>query len=768
MSAHRRPAFRGSPPGRRRRTEAERQVPRTRSATFRLLPVALGIALLGVGGVVGPSVIGTTPSDGPDRLSLSALPKDAPEKGLVYSGLTLAAADSLCAGSYQLYEETCTHGPDPAPSGLAVRRDVAPVTEGVKQVTAVRRESGAVPVDAEIARDEGGSALTADAPALIPDAAPGQADFILGPDDVACSGDGRSGKRVQLLYLHESAKTSRYAKFLNSFRTWAAGVDAIYDASAAETGGSRHIRYVTTPECRVDVAEVQLPDKSLDSFVNTIESLRTLGYNRADRKYLLFSDDNVYCGIATYIPDTRPGRGNRNNGGPSYSRVDSGCWSSAMAAHQLTHSLGAILSDSPNATGAGGCVDEYDLLCGEDRSGKPVRNVCPKKHEIRLDCGHDDYFSTDPKPRSYLDEHWNVALSDFLLRSDGGNDIPDVPGAIKPDATPLPGEAPATPAAPDPAPSSAAPSPSAAGPSTPPVPAPSVSESTGPAGPDPDASAPGGPAIPPLEEVVRPVGARATDGPPVAELPPAGTGDQAPGDDTAAPPGNGSTSEDGVQAVLEIREATSSSVRLTWSAAADDASYQVFVGGKPVATTRATRARLIGLKPDSQYLVEIRNRKLDYHAKGTAVTAPAARPVQNSWFLLTNSLTGGAADLYAARTDDGTPITLGGEDGGAQQQWQLVPAENGSYSLVSKASNRCAVALGGTPVAGAPLVQGDCYAAAGARWMLQASDYGFTLRSTTGNLVVGVGAQRFGTQHRVLVLQPDTGQRHQSWTAVPD
>ncbi|MEV6301657.1 RICIN domain-containing protein [Actinoplanes sp. NPDC051861] len=759
MSAHRRPAFRGSPPGRRRRTEAERQTRRTRSATFRLLPVALGIALLGVGGVVGPSVIGTTPSDGPDRLSLSALPKDAPEKGLVYSGLTLASADSLCAGAYQVYEGTCTHGPDPAPAGLAVRRDVAPVTAGVKQITSVSRENGAVPVDAEIARDEGGSALTADAPALIPDAAPGQADFILGADDVACSGDGRSGKRVQLLYLHESATGSRYAKFLNSFRTWAAGVDAIYDASAAETGGSRHIRYVTTPECRVDVAEVQLPDSSLDSFVNTIDALRTLGYNRTDRKYLVFAEKNVYCGIATYVPDTRA-RGNRNNGGPSYARVDSGCWSSTMAAHQLTHSLGAILTDSPNATGTGSCVDEYDLLCGEDRSGKPVRNVCPKKNEIRLDCGHDDYFSTNPKRGSYLDEHWNVALSDFLLRGDGGDDIPDAPGATRPDATPQPSEAPAT-AAPDPVPSSAAPTPSATDPSAQPDAGPPAS--TGPDLPDPAVSGPGSPDLPAaaVEKVGRGPGAGAAGPPAVEQLP--GTGDELP----SVPNGN-STTDDGVQAVLEIRDATSSAVRLTWSAAADDAEYEISVGGKPVATTRATRARLIGLKPDSKYLVEVRNRKLGYHAKGTAATAPAARPVQNSWFVLTNALTGGAADLYAARANEGTPVTLGGEEGGAQQQWQLVPAENNTYSLVSRASNRCAVALGGAPVAGAPLVQGDCYAAQGARWKLQASDFGFTLRSTTENLVVGVGAQRFGTEHRVLVLQPDTQQRHQSWTAVPD
>ena len=37
-----------------------------------------------------------------------------------------------------------------------------------------------------------------------------------------------------------------------------------------------------------------------------------------------------------------------------------------------------------------------------------------------------------------------------------------------------------------------------------------------------------------------------------------------------------------------------------------------------------------------------------YAAKAKAETAPAARPAQNTWFTLTNALTGGAADLYAA------------------------------------------------------------------------------------------------------------------------
>ena len=219
-----------------------------------------------------------------------------------------------------------------------------------------------------------------------------------------------------------------------------------------------------------------------------------------------------------------------------------------------------------------------------------------------------------------------------------------------------------------------------------------------------------------------------------------------------------------MQAVLEVRDATSSSVRLTWSAASPRATYQVWVDGQPVATTKATRARLIGLKPDARYQVVVKSGA-KYAARAAAETAPAARPAQNSWFTLTNALTGGAADLYAARAAAGTPLTLSGTDDDAQQQWKLVPAGGNSYTMVSRATGKCVGPLGGKAAAGAPLVQVECGGAA-ARWTLQASAYGFTLR-TTGDLVAGVGEQRFGA-HRVLVLQTGNGQRHQSWTAVPD
>ncbi|XVU23294.1 RICIN domain-containing protein [Actinoplanes sp. CA-054009] len=743
MSTHRRPV----PKGHRRAA---------RSRSHRLLPIALGLALMGVGGVVGPSVVDNVAGTEPTRdLALTSMPRDVPDQGMVYNGLQPARAGTVCAGSYQVDEQTCTHGPDSAPVGLKVRKDVSPITAKAAEPVPPRREpADLVPADAEIARDEGGSALTADAPALVPDAAPGDADFIMGAHDVACEGDGRSGKRVQVIYLHEFGTPSRYTDFLGSMRTWSAGVDQIFDESAGETGGSRHVRFVTTPQCRVDVTEVQLPTGGLESFAGSIAALRTLGYNRTDRKYLMFADANVYCGIATYVADRRPGLSNRNNGGPSYARVDGGCWSSAMAAQELTRSLGAMQAGSPNASGLGSCLDDYDLLCGPDRSGKQVREVCPKKHETRLDCGHDDYFSTDPKPGSYLAKNWNVAQSEFLLRSDGGDDIPDAPGAPEPAETASPEVT-----------SSATPAPSSPTPSVSAAPLPTELPSADPGTADGGGDAPPSPTVSPSESPAAP-DEEATGEPVEAALPVAATvTPTTPAPTTKVPARTGVQEDNAVQAVVEVRDATSGSVRLTWSSASETATYEVWVDNEPIATTKATRARLIGLKPAAKYQVTVKSTG-GYAARATAETAPAARPAQSSWFTLTNALTGGAADLYAARAALDTPITLSGTDDDAQQQWQLVPSDGGSYSLVSRATGKCVGPLGGDVVAGAPLVQVDC-AAGGADWTLQASPYGFTLRTTVGDLVAGVGGQRFGA-HRVLVLQKGNGQRHQSWTAVPD
>jgi hypothetical protein len=338
--------------------------------------------------------------------------------------------------------------------------------------------------------------------------------------------------------------------------------------------------------------------------------------------------------------------------------------------------------------------------------------------------------------------HWNIAQSEFLLRSDGGDDIPDSIGA---QAVPER----ASTAQPSPAPSGTVPS-------APPSPDPGESDGGGDA--PPSAGVPSGVLPSGLPEL-----------PDLPVLPTTGLAAARPITATGRPqtlPAGVATQSGLVQAVLEIRDATSGSVRLTWSAAAPTATYEVWVDGKPIATTKATRARLIGLRPDARYQVTVKSGSR-YTARATAETSPAARPAQNSWFTLTNGLTGGAANLYAARSTDGTPLTLSGADGGAQQQWQLVPVGDSSYTLVSRATGKCVIPLNGNPAAGVPLVQGDCGTYDAARWALQESPYGFILRTTVGDLVAGVGDQRYGA-YRVLVLQEGTGQRHQSWTAVPD
>jgi hypothetical protein len=164
--------------------------------------------------------------------------------------------------------------------------------------------------------------------------------------------------------------------------------------------------------------------------------------------------------------------------------------------------------------------------------------------------------------------------------------------------------------------------------------------------------------------------------------------------------------------------------------------------------------------------VTVRDTAQDYTARASARTVPAARPAQNAWFVLLNSLTGNAADLYAARTAAGTPIVLNGAEGGAQQQWKLAPAGADSFYLQSRATGKCIGPQGVNPVAGAPLVQGDCGKQDSQRWVLRLTDHGFSLNTTVGDLVVGVGAQRFGA-HRLLVLQQADKSRHQSWTALP-
>ncbi len=67
------------------------------------------------------------------------------------------------------------------------------------------------------------------------------------------------------------------------------------------------------------------------------------------------------------------------------------------------------------------CYSDFDSDGDGDLDAPPMQFLCANA-EV-MDCNHDDYFSTNPAPGSYLATHWNIANSRFL--SQGSNGCPD-------------------------------------------------------------------------------------------------------------------------------------------------------------------------------------------------------------------------------------------------------------------------------------------------------------------------------------------------------
>ena len=321
---------------------------------------------------------------GVNGASAAPNPVDQPAKGLLYKGLQRGDDKGPCKGRFQMRPVAarggparCTHGPDPAPDGVDVR----------------------------VAREPEAPAETA----LQPEAAI-QAEPL-------CTGDGTSGPRVQLIYANFTGQPDRFTAFASSFQVWAAATDNLFNVSAAETGGSRRIRFVHDAACTPTISRVTLSTAAGADFQATIDELSAKGFNRNDRKYLVWADATAYCGIAEVFGDDRAGQNNYNNVYGLFARVDTACWGlpgQSVEAHELMHNLGGVQESAPHGTAFNHCTDERDRMCYPDGTDEPLTQVCPAAHENVFDCNHDDYFSTAAPAGSYLATHWNTANSSWL------------------------------------------------------------------------------------------------------------------------------------------------------------------------------------------------------------------------------------------------------------------------------------------------------------------------------------------------------------------
>lgn len=374
---------------------------------------------------------------------VARIPNEDRTRGLVYKGLHSAPKGDRCAGVLRTADGRCTHGPDKPPKGVDISKDTPPAVKaqgaaGTPSRPATQKPSPDQPSSGTTASvDARRPGAAAKAPPAAPTRGPGTGKAAPGGQAVQCDGDGSTGNRVQVVYAHGPGN-DRYGEYLASFRKWAADADTIYFASAQETGGVRHIRYVTGADCTPSVLNVEVANSALAEFGALNSALAAKGFDRRDRKYMIFADAKVYCGIGTFNGDERPGAANLSNFGPSYGRTDAGCWSGSTAAHELGHNLGAVNNSAPNSSRGAHCTDEWDVMCYSDTPYYPtMRNVCTERnHDERLDCNHDDYYNTSPRAGSYLTTHWNVANNQFLMT--GGGTRPDPNPNPNPSPTPTP------------------------------------------------------------------------------------------------------------------------------------------------------------------------------------------------------------------------------------------------------------------------------------------------------------------------------------------
>lgn len=268
------------------------------------------------------------------------------------------------------------------------------------------------------------------------------APLPIGPSTMAapgmnprCYGNGSSGKRVQLIYAFPEGKPYR-PEAVNAIRyTYAKNMEGTVRSESKATGKEIGIRFImdSSTACvggtAVDVKSVMLSagtgTVNGSQFGRIADELADKGYNRSDRKYVVFWDGNgAACGIGTLLPlDDEPSPANLHNGYPgqgavgalalNMAQVYAPCWGGHTEIHELFHTLGAVQFSSPRSNELGHCIDEPDILCYSE-GGISTRIECPGVAYELLDCNKNDYFNTNPPSSSYLFTHWNTANSRFL------------------------------------------------------------------------------------------------------------------------------------------------------------------------------------------------------------------------------------------------------------------------------------------------------------------------------------------------------------------
>jgi hypothetical protein len=220
--------------------------------------------------------------------------------------------------------------------------------------------------------------------------------------------------RIQLVYLIPAGAPDASGTMVPLIRQHFVQSNAMVSNRAAEYGGDLALRVLCDsagqPAVRV------LRGSGTDSSIGAIDQeIARQGQRITGQDNVVYwGDGGCGGGVAYGSGDTRPGVENNVNNAPGIAVVYGRCPFTYML-HEQGHSMGAVLPNTPNTSGAGHCNDDADVMCYRDggpRSGNYRANVCPSPNgnlDYYWDCNVNDYFHPNPSAGSFLATSWNLA-----------------------------------------------------------------------------------------------------------------------------------------------------------------------------------------------------------------------------------------------------------------------------------------------------------------------------------------------------------------------
>jgi len=239
----------------------------------------------------------------------------------------------------------------------------------------------------------------------------------------SCDGDGTSGQRVQLLYVRGDGQADRLEEHRARFDARAVNLNTRLVLSAVDKGERREFRFVHDAACKPTITRVVVPQAAMDNADKgkVIDALKALGFGRADRKYVVWTENDA-CGLGYGgSQDQTPGSGNLNNHQSGWAMVGmtTTCFDNPnVDVHELLHTMGAVNPKAPYATSNSHCYLIGDLMCYDDGGipDPPGELIdCPNPLVEWVDCAGDSYFNPKPVAGGYLASNWNIADSVFLI-----------------------------------------------------------------------------------------------------------------------------------------------------------------------------------------------------------------------------------------------------------------------------------------------------------------------------------------------------------------